>query len=71
MASTFLVRLKVGSKLVDAKGVSKLYPGPISGKYLLYFALAALLAIISVLRYAPQVTSYLHLLWLRLLSAFH
>ena len=25
MASTFLVRLKVGPKLVDAKGVNKLY----------------------------------------------
>ena len=70
MASTFLVRLKVGGKLVDARGVSKLYPGPLAGKYFFYFALAALAAIISVLGYGPQITSYLHLLWLRLLSAF-
>ena len=31
MASTFLTRLRVGSKLVDAKGVSLLYPGYGSG----------------------------------------
>ena len=30
MASTFLTRLRVGSKLVDAKGVSRLYRSRIS-----------------------------------------
>ncbi|HEY3417424.1 MAG TPA: putative cytokinetic ring protein SteA [Armatimonadota bacterium] len=28
MSSTFLVRLRVGSRLVDARGVSRLYPAP-------------------------------------------
>ena len=31
MRSTFLTRLRVGGKLVDAKGVSRLYRGRISG----------------------------------------
>lgn len=32
MASTFLVRLRVGETLMDAKGVSKLYPGRIRAR---------------------------------------
>lgn len=32
MASTFLVRLRVGETLMDAKGVSRLYPGRIRGR---------------------------------------
>ncbi len=50
MASTFLVRLKVGSRLVDARGVSHLYTsrqkvGPLLG----FLALAALFPIIVLL----------------------
>jgi uncharacterized membrane-anchored protein len=40
MASTFLTRLRVGGKLVDAKGVSRLYRARISG-----FSLVAMLAV--------------------------
>lgn len=32
MASTFLVRMRVGETLMDAKGVSRLYPGRIRGR---------------------------------------
>ena len=39
MASTFLTRLKVGGKLVDAKGVSRLYRQNISGSSLLLLVL--------------------------------
>lgn len=35
MASTFLTRLRVGSKLIDAKGVSRLYRSRISGATML------------------------------------
>ncbi len=42
MASTFLTRLKVGSLLVDAKGVSKLYRGQMRGGYLVLLIIAAL-----------------------------
>jgi uncharacterized membrane-anchored protein len=44
MASTFLTRLKIGSKLVDAKGVSRLYRQGIPGSSLLLLVLAALAA---------------------------
>lgn len=45
MASTFLVRLKIGSKLVDAKGVNKLYENAFKRKYLFYILMAALIPI--------------------------
>ncbi|GAA4589153.1 putative membrane-anchored protein [Actinoplanes octamycinicus] len=51
MASTFLTRLKVGGKLVDAKGVSRLYRQNISGSALLllvFSALAAMAAAVAV-----------------------
>jgi uncharacterized membrane-anchored protein len=46
MASTFLTRLKVGGKLVDAKGVSRLYRrgAPITGPILLVVASLAAMA---------------------------
>ncbi|MGC5629709.1 putative cytokinetic ring protein SteA [Georgenia sp. Z1344] len=45
MASTFLTRLRVGSKLIDAKGVSRLYRTRISGWLLVLLVLAGLLAL--------------------------
>ncbi|MEO7070221.1 MAG: putative cytokinetic ring protein SteA [Nostocoides sp.] len=44
MASTFLTRLRVGGKLVDAKGVSRLYRTRISNRWLVALLLSALLA---------------------------
>jgi uncharacterized membrane-anchored protein len=51
MASTFLTRLRVGGKLVDAKGVSRLYRQRISGwamVLLVASALAAMAAAVAV-----------------------
>ncbi|WP_255378250.1 putative cytokinetic ring protein SteA [Quadrisphaera sp. DSM 44207] len=45
MASTFLTRLRVGSKLVDAKGVSRLYRPRISNLQLAALTVAGLLAL--------------------------
>ncbi len=45
MASTFLTRLRVGGKLVDAKGVSRLYRQRISNLQLVLLVLAGLLAL--------------------------
>lgn len=45
MASTFLTRLRVGSKLVDAKGVSRLYRQRISNKQLSLLVLSGLVAL--------------------------
>ncbi len=43
MASTFLVRMKVGPILVDAKGVSRLYRSRVRKRDLLLMVVAALL----------------------------
>ena len=45
MASTFLTRLRVGGKLVDAKGVSRLYRQRISNLQLGLLVLSGLLAL--------------------------
>ncbi|MGO1511478.1 MAG: putative cytokinetic ring protein SteA [Actinomycetales bacterium] len=49
MASTFLTRLRVGSKLIDAKGVSRLYRTRISGWLLMLLVAAGLLALAAAL----------------------
>ncbi len=49
MASTYLTRLRVGSKLIDAKGVSQLYRTRISSWQLALLALAGLLALFVAL----------------------
>lgn len=66
MASTFLVRLKVGPRLVDAKGVSKLYRTSVGPKDLVLLAGAALLAISIIITISPMARSMLGLLMLRL-----
>lgn len=53
MASTFLTRLRVGSKLVDAKGVSRLYRSRISMWSLLLLTLAAAVTIVVTVAVSP------------------
>lgn len=53
MSSTFLTRLRVGSKLVDAKGVSRLYRQRISTVQLVLLAIAGLIALIAALWATP------------------
>jgi uncharacterized membrane-anchored protein len=48
MASSFLVRLRVGEILVDAKGVSRMYRGRVRGRDLLLLIGAALFSMIAV-----------------------
>ena len=48
MASTFLVRLKVGPMLVDAKGVSRLYRHSVRKRDLVMLVLAALFTLTVV-----------------------
>jgi uncharacterized membrane-anchored protein len=48
MASTFLVRLKVGAKLVDAKGVNRLYRQGVRRSDLGFLVVAALVAMLVV-----------------------
>lgn len=59
MASTFLTRLKVGDRLVDAKGVRKLYQGGVRLKHIAYVAAAALLTGSAVIFLSPFVRGVL------------
>jgi uncharacterized membrane-anchored protein len=47
--STFLTRLKVGPKLVDAKAVATLYRSRVSGAAIACVILAALIAVIAAI----------------------
>jgi uncharacterized membrane-anchored protein len=60
-ASTFLTRLKVGGKLVDAKGVSRLYRQNISASSLLLLVLSAIAALASALAVSTVGKAYLGL----------
>ena len=48
MASTFLVRIKVGPILVDAKGVNRLYDTRVRGRDLVWMVLAAIVTLIII-----------------------
>ncbi|MCW2705687.1 MAG: thiamine pyrophosphokinae [Blastococcus sp.] len=62
MASTFLTRLRLGGKLVDAKGVSRLYRSRISTAALVVLVLAAFIAIGSAIAVSAAGQVYLDLL---------
>ncbi len=59
MASTFLTRLRVGGKLVDAKGVSQLYRSRISNLSLAVMLLVGLFALFVALAATPGGTAML------------
>ena len=58
MASAVLTRIRVGDKIVDAKGVSRLYQSRISSRSLLLLAIAALVPVIA-LAWTPAGRLYL------------
>jgi uncharacterized membrane-anchored protein len=63
MASTFLVRLRVGEILVDAKGVSRMYRGRIRGRDAALLIGAALFAIAMVVAVSPPLRLFVRLLY--------
>ncbi len=65
-SSTFLVRLKIGSKLVDAKGVNKLYRSNIKISYLIILFLAGMSAITAIVAASPSIRQSVHLLVIQL-----
>ena len=66
MASTFLVRLKVGDCLVDAKGVSRLYQPRRAGLLLPVFIAAGLTPLLTMAFFSPVVQHLFRLLIFRL-----
>ena len=66
MSSTFLTRLRIGEKLVDAKGVSRLYnPGSGFGSVAPFLAAFAILLAIVVLT-SPALNDLVELIWLKI-----
>jgi uncharacterized membrane-anchored protein len=62
MASTFLVRTRLAHKLIDAKGLSELYPTGLSWRYVGLLILAGFLVVSLVVTYSPGLGRYLRLL---------
>jgi uncharacterized membrane-anchored protein len=69
MASAVLTRIRVGDKIVDAKGVSRLYQSRISNRALILLAVAAMLPVIALALtpagklYLGYLSLDLHQLW--------
>ena len=65
MSSTFLTRLRIGEKLVDAKGVSRLYtPSSPFGPVALFLVVFAVLLTILVIT-SPALNDLFQLVWLK------
>ena len=62
MASTFLTRLRLGSKLVDGKAVARLHRSRISGWSLLVLVVAAMVAVGVVMALTADGRAYLSML---------
>lgn len=65
-SSTFLTRLKVGARLVDAKGVSKLYPSRVSVVQLVALIVAGLVAVSAIAYSSSSVYTIFEVLALKL-----
>jgi uncharacterized membrane-anchored protein len=66
MSSTFLTRLRVGDKLVDTKGVSRLYRASPSRVLMLALVAVALVTFVVVALSSPQIERLIDLLLLKL-----
>jgi uncharacterized membrane-anchored protein len=66
MSSTFLTRLRIGEKLVDAKGVSRLYnPGSSVGPVALFLA-AFIVLLVIVVATSQALSDVAELVWLKI-----
>ena len=66
MSSTFLVRLKIGPKLIDAKGVNLLYKSNLKLKYIWGLIITGLFPIIILILLYPSMNHLLKLFSLKL-----
>lgn len=64
MSSTFLTRLRVGDRLVDAKGVSKLYRPKVRPFQIVLLVLAGVVATWLLIALSPAVRHFIRMLWL-------
>lgn len=66
MSSTFLTRLKIGERLVDAKGVSRLYNPSSTLAPLAFFAVAFLILLTILVITSPALNDVFELFWLKI-----
>jgi uncharacterized membrane-anchored protein len=66
MSSTFLTRLRIGDRLVDAKGVSRLYRPQPGVAPLVALLVAALFVLVAIVWATPALHDTAELLWLKL-----
>lgn len=66
MSSTFLVRLRVGSRLIDAKGVSRLYNLPYPLWHMLVMILATIAVIVTIFLLSSEARSLVQLMLMEL-----
>jgi uncharacterized membrane-anchored protein len=66
MSSTFLTRLRIGERLVDAKGVSRLYNPSSALAPLAFFAVAFLVLVTILVITSPALNDVWELVWLKI-----
>jgi uncharacterized membrane-anchored protein len=66
MSSTFLTRLRIGERLVDAKGVSRLYRPSSTLAPLAFFAVAFLVLLTILVITSPALNDVFELVWLKI-----
>lgn len=66
MSSTFLTRLRIGEKIVDAKGVSRLYRPAATPHQLGLIATAFVAMMIAVIAVSPPLENVADLVWLKI-----
>ena len=71
MASTFLVRLKVGPILVDAKGVSRLYQSRVRTSDVILLVVAALFAMLMMVAVAQPLHVFVKATWFTLTESWN
>jgi len=65
MSSTFLTRLRIGEKLVDAKGVSRLYRPSSTLMPVIFFVVAFLVLVTILIITSPALNDVFELFWLK------
>ncbi|MDP5273618.1 putative cytokinetic ring protein SteA [Chengkuizengella axinellae] len=63
MSSTLLVRMKIGDKLIDAKGVSQLYQRKVKFKNIWPLPIAAMFPVVILTYVHPGVRDFLYIYW--------
>ncbi len=66
MASTVLVRLRVGNRLIDARGVSQLYRGNVKTSLMLSLLAAAFIPVFMLAAFSPRIQHIIYLIYLKL-----